>query len=83
MRLVVSIIEPLLYRTSKFCKNEIAYLKKRTEFRNLNSDSFAETLKECNILPNEIQTSLDVVNLYQSVPVNEVAAVVIDILNMD
>ena len=42
-----------------------------------------EEAKEWNISSNEIQTSLDVVNLYPSVPLDEAVAVIIEILNDD
>ena len=35
------------------------------------------------ILPNEIQTSFDVVNLYPSVPIDEVFGVIVELLNND
>ena len=42
-----------------------------------------EETKEWNLSPNEIQTSFDIVNLYQLVPIDEAVAVIIEILNKD
>ena len=42
-----------------------------------------EEAKEWNISPSEIQPFFDVVNLYPSVPIDEAAAVIIEILNND
>ena len=41
--------------------------------------NFVEEAKECNISSNEIQTSFDIVNLYSLVPIDEAAAVIIEI----
>ena len=55
----------------------------KNKHRVLNSSSFVEEAKEWNISPSEIQTPFDVVNLYQSVPIDEAVAVIIEILNND
>ena len=49
----------------------------------MNSSSFVEEAKEWNISPNEKRTSFDVVKLYPLVPIDEVVAVTIEILNND
>ena len=49
----------------------------------LNSSSFVEEAKEWNISPDEIQTSFDVVNVYQTFAIDKAFAVIIEILNDD
>ena len=51
------------------------------ETRLKNSESFFAKAK--TISPTEVQVSLDVVNLYPSVPINKATTVMIDLLNSD
>ena len=83
MRAVVSIIISPPYGTSKYLVKIIQRTLNKNKHRVLNSYSFVEEAKEWNISPNEIQTSFDLVNLYSSVPLDEAAAVIIEILNND
>ena len=48
----------------------------KTKHRFLSSSSFLEEAKEWSISPNEIKTSINVVNLYPSVPIGDAVTVI-------
>ena len=83
MRAVVSTIVSPPYSTSKHLVKIIQPTLNKNKHRVLNTSSFVEEAKELNISSNEILTSSDVVNLCPSVPIDEVVAVIIEILNND
>ena len=83
MRAVVSTIGSPTFDTSKYLVEIIHSTLNKNKHRVLNSSTFVEEAKEWNISPSEIQPFFDLVNLYPSVPIDEAAAVIIEILNND
>ena len=83
MRAMVSTIGSPAYSTSKYLVRTIQPTLNKNKHRVLNSSSVLEEAKAWNRSPSEIETSFDVVNLYPSVPIDEVVAVIIEILDND
>ena len=83
MRIVVSTIGTPSHGISEYLVNFIQQTLNKNETRIKNSTTFVNKAKIWNILPDEIQVSYDVVNLYPSVPLKEATNVILDILNQD
>ena len=83
MRMVVSTVGTPVYEISEYLVNVIQNTLNKNPIRVLNSSSFINTAKTWAIHPNETQVSLDVVNLYPSVPIKKATENILKILSDD
>ena len=83
MRTIVSTVGTVPYGTSKCLVEIIQPTLNKSKHRVINSFTFVQEAKTCEIYQDEVQVSFDEVNLYPPVPVDKAINILIDILNSD
>ncbi|XP_065678811.1 uncharacterized protein LOC136093634 [Hydra vulgaris] len=82
MRIVVSTIDTPNYGISNYLVKLIQPILNENPTQLKNSQQFVEKAKSWDISSDEIQISLDVINLYPSIPLKEATEVLISILEV-